>query len=218
MINLKKYKAFIFDMDNTMIASEPFHIRALAASLKQLLNYDFTWDDGQEYIGITSSEMGARILKRLNRSDIKPAEISKLKTQILLDIFKTEIYPGVKEFLSIAHPSWKLIIASNSVPEFIDRVLTDGNIKQYFDNILTCRQVTHTKPDPEIFLKAAADNHLTPDECLVFEDSDAGLTAARAGGFDSILMLNPGNLIPSEMPANQPMATWKQLLNLIQNI
>lgn len=216
-MDLGKYKVFVFDMDNTLVASEPFHIRAFGRALKEMLDYDLTWADGQEYIGITSTEMAGRILSRLGRTDVVPKDVSILKTKILMENFTTEIYPGAREFLETAKSrgKWRMVLASNSVPQFINRVLTDGGLDGIFQRIFTCFDVKKTKPDPEIFIKAAAELEVTPGECLVFEDSDAGLAAARACGMDSVLMLNPGNLIPENMPVDQPAFTWAQLGRMI---
>ena len=217
LADLRKYRALAFDMDGTLVPSEPFHIQALTLALKEMLGYTFSWDDGLEYNGITSKEMAGRILKRLNRHDVDPAAISRRKQEIVLDIFRGDLYPHVREFFeaAVGLNAWKLALASNSIPRFIDLCLKGGGIYSCFDVVLSCEDVENTKPSPEIYLKTAERLRLPPADILVFEDSTPGLVAARDGGFDSILVLNPGNIIPSDMPSAQPMATWGQLAAML---
>ncbi len=96
-----------------------------------------------------------------------------------------EIFPGVIDLLQqVRSNGIKIGLASSS--RNADTVLTLLNIKPYFDAIIDGTMITHTKPDPEIFLLAAKKLSIPPDQCLVFEDAEAGVEAAIAAGMKCV--------------------------------
>ncbi len=210
--SLSGYKAFLFDLDNTLVSTETQHIRALSAALREKLGYGFTYADSQEYIGITSIEMSRRILMRLGRTEISAEEISQRKHKLVMQSFSAQPYPGAREFLQAQQGRRHLAIGSNSPREFILSCLQRCELKDYFSPIVSRGEVATPKPAPDIFLKIAEILDLSPVECLVFEDSGAGLAAAKAGGFAAVLVLNPGNPLPDPLPEEAAMLTWPQLL------
>ncbi len=208
-------KALLFDLDNTLVDTEVHHNRALSLALQEKLGYSFTYADSQEYIGITSIEMSRRILSRLGRTDVSAEELSQRKHELVMQTFSTQPYPGVREFLRIQQEQRRLAIGSNSPREFVISCLQHCGLLDYFYPIVTRDEVAEPKPAPDIFLRAAELLEVQPAECLVFEDSAAGLAAAKAGGFPQVLVLNPGNPLPDPLPEAIPMLTWPQLLQVL---
>lgn len=97
--------------------------------------------------------------------------------------------PGVKEILDFCKKSGiKMAIASSSKKYVIDSCLNNAGIKDYFDHIVSVEDVKHTKPDPEIFLKAIEHFNVNVNEALVFEDGHNGAQAAIRGNCRLIIV------------------------------
>ena len=108
-----------------------------------------------------------------------------------------EILPGVIRFLDELHNSGMLIAlgsASKNAMSILDKI----NISQKFDAIIDGNKVSKAKPDPEVFLKGAIELGIDPQYCLVFEDAQAGIDAARNGGMHIIGIGQPENLTNAE--------------------
>jgi len=218
MIDWSKYRALLFDLDGTLFPTEPMHIRGLTQAVQELLDYRMSWDEGNEYIGITSAEMGERILRRLHRTDVTPEQIRQRKNAIIMGGFEMpRPYPGVPEFLSAAkNANFQMVLASNSILAFIERCLDSCQIRGCFHHILSVAAVSRPKPAPDIFLLAAKTAGARPEECLAFEDSSAGLESAKAAGCDAVLVLNPENYLPPRIPSDLPRQTWPELLDQLR--
>jgi len=80
----------------------------------------------------------------------------------------------------------RLAIGTAAIPSNIDYVLDNLQLRQYFPVIIGADDVTKSKPDPEVFLKAAKQLGVAPDQCIVFEDSPKGIEAARRAGMKAI--------------------------------
>jgi len=104
-----------------------------------------------------------------------------------------EILPGVIKFLDELHNSG-ILIALGSASKNALSILDKINITQKFDAIIDGNKVSKAKPDPEVFLKGAIELGVEPNECLVFEDAQAGIDAARNGGMYIIGIGKPENL------------------------
>jgi len=91
--------------------------------------------------------------------------------------------PGVRQFLEqLRDAGIPRAIGSSTPRANLDAALSRLGIAELFDTIVSAEDVTHGKPDPEVFLKAAVRIHRRPECCVVFEDAYAGIEAARAGG------------------------------------
>jgi len=91
------------------------------------------------------------------------------------------LVPGVTEFLE-KHKEMPIGLASNAERPNIDFVLDGAGLRRYFRVVIDGNQVKRAKPDPEVFLRAAAGLQADPQNCIVFEDSFSGVAAARAAG------------------------------------
>ena len=90
----------------------------------------------------------------------------------------------------------RLAVASSSYPEQIESNLKLAGMREYFDAVVSGKEVKHGKPAPDIFLLAAERIHCTPETCYVFEDSENGIRAGKAAGCTAIMI--PDVLAPSE--------------------
>ncbi|MCF6335335.1 MAG: HAD-IA family hydrolase, partial [Spirochaetales bacterium] len=102
--------------------------------------------------------------------------------------------PGVEELLNrLTKAGFVIALASSSPSSIINFILSKCRIENYFKIIMSGDDVEKGKPDPEIFLKTAEKNKTRPENCIVIEDSENGITAANRAGMKSIGYRNPGS-------------------------
>jgi HAD superfamily hydrolase (TIGR01509 family) len=96
-------------------------------------------------------------------------------------VLREHLVPGVAAFLE-RHRDAPMAIATNGEPANADFVIDTGGLRQYFRTVVNGHQVERPKPDPEIYLRVADLLSVPPGNCIIFEDSMAGVEAARASG------------------------------------
>ena len=174
---------FIFDMDGVIVDNHQFHFDAFVEFGKKH-NINLTREGFNPNFGKTNSE----IMKAIFGSHINEAEIKALadeKEQLYRDIYKPHIKPakGLTEFLENAVSRGIPVAMATSAPtENVVYTLAETGLGKYFDMITDSSMVTRGKPDPEVYLKTAERLGVQPSECTVFEDSFAGIEAAKAAG------------------------------------
>ncbi len=211
VLDCSRYDAFIFDLDGTLINSEPYHVHAFAEAMKEVGAYTLTPADKREFTGNTSRDL-ASTLSRRHRLGLDVDRVVSRKFEILYGVFRTEPFPGVLDFLSLWHGSRPLAIASNSPASFVERVLDELAARHWFEVITTIDDVARRKPDPEMVRITLQALDVPPERALVFEDSAFGLEAARRAGCAPVLVRNPGNRLPDCVPAGTPLVTWPELV------
>ena len=202
-------KAVIFDLDGVIVDTAHYHFIAWKRLAKEL-GIDFTEAENEQLKGV-SRMRSLEIILELGNLRLSQEEMERLankKNQWFVDYINAmkpdEIFPGVKEMIqNIRASGIKIALASSS--KNADTVLTLLNIKNLFDVIVDGTMITHTKPDPEIFLLAAKKLNLPPAECLVFEDAEAGVEAAIAAGMKCIgvgstQQLSRANVVVAKTP------------------
>jgi beta-phosphoglucomutase len=110
------------------------------------------------------------------------AEKESLYRELMAPVIADHIVPGVIGFLEQRHAGHPMAVASNAERANVDFVLEAAGLRKYFRVVIDGDQVAQPKPDPEIFLRAAESLGVSPRECIIFEDSLAGVAAARACG------------------------------------
>ena len=105
--------------------------------------------------------------------------------ELITHMTPEEILPGVKDFLDQLKEE-KIAIGLGSASKNAQLILDKINLYHYFDAIIDGNVITKGKPDPEVFLLGAAATNAQPSECVVFEDAQAGILAAKAGGMFAI--------------------------------
>jgi beta-phosphoglucomutase len=186
---MKKYKGFIFDMNGTMIDDMAYHELAWHDVLVNQLSAPLTLEQVRLQLYGTHVEMFYRIFgeSKFTRAEID--EISTRKEQRYRDEFlpSLKLIDGLDSFLRRSQQKGiSLSIGTAAPPENVDFVLDNLKIRHYFPVIVGQPDVRISKPDPEVFVKAAALMSLMPGDCLVFEDSPKGIEAARRAGIDAV--------------------------------
>ena len=173
-------KAVIFDMDGVIIDSEPLHARANILALKQF-GIDLTLDYVYQFIGNTILSMCETIKKDYNLS-IDAKELSAASAKQIEYLHSIEGYtpiPYIKNLIEdLYNHGIKLAIASSSTIELIQQIVDVLELKPYFAKLISGTSVTHSKPAPDIFLKACEELGVSTDEAIIIEDSKNGVLAA----------------------------------------
>ena len=105
----------------------------------------------------------------------------RIYRELMAPVLEQHLVPGVREFLA-RRGATPCAVASNAEPENIDFVLDLGRFRASFDAVVNGHEVTHPKPHPEAYILAAERIGKRPQDCVVFEDSAAGVAAARSAG------------------------------------
>lgn len=176
--------AFLFDMDGVIVESTALHTRAWEIYLQR---------HGMNSDGVMKKMLGKRNddIVRILWGDTLDAETvarhgadkEQLYREMLEPVFERQIVPGVREFISAARAAGvPCALATNAEPKNVEFVLGRAGLLPHMLAIVDGHQVHRPKPDPEVFLKAAARLRVDTRNCVVFEDSPGGLSAARASG------------------------------------
>jgi HAD superfamily hydrolase (TIGR01509 family) len=186
----------IFDLDGVIIDSEPVHF-SLEKQMFRELGIAVPFEEHNAYVGMSSENMWDAIVSKYNLS-YASAELVEKKHLLYLDHLTHEknLYPipGVAALIKDLYSSkFKLIVASSSPGMVIGAVLQKFNLSNYFITTVSGTTLTHSKPHPGIFLKAAALANSKPEECIVIEDSTNGVTAAKSAGMKCIGFENPNS-------------------------
>ena len=184
-----KYKAVIFDLDGVICFTDKYHYLAWKKMADGMGIY-FDETINNRLRGVSRMESLEIILERCNKEltqEEKQAlaeEKNKTYVELLGQMTEKDLSSEVKETLdSLRKSGLKLAIGSSS--KNAKFILERLGLKDYFDAVSDGTNISKSKPDPEVFIKAAEFLHMAPVDCLVVEDAKAGVEAAKAGGFDS---------------------------------
>lgn len=187
---LKEIKGVIFDLDGVLVDTAVFHFQAWKR-LAQELGFDFTEIENEQLKGVSRIASLEKILKwaGVNASESEKIEMAERKNRWYLDLVEQmkgdEVLPGSLELLHWLKENGYLI-ALGSASKNAPLILEKTGMISFFDVLVDGNSVSLSKPHPEVFLKAARDLKLLPEVCLVFEDAQAGVDAARAAGMSVI--------------------------------
>ena len=184
-------KAFIFDMNGTMIHDMDYHTKAWRTLLNNDLGGQFTWDEVKTQMYGKNQEVLVRMFgpDRFTEAEMVDLALEKEKQYQLAFFPHLQLLPGLTDFLEQAHQRRiPMAIASAAIPFNIDFVLDNLNIRHYFAAIVSADDVTLSKPHPETFLLAAQRLGVAPADCLVFEDVPKGAEAALNAEMQAIVL------------------------------
>ncbi|MEO8074580.1 MAG: HAD family phosphatase [Acidobacteriota bacterium] len=180
-------RAFIFDMDGTLVDNMYFHTEAWGKMLEEngieMNAHDFL----VKTAGKTNREILPTVFGEI--SDDRIAELGDRKESLYRELFlpHRKTVEGVIEFLEVSQRAGIKMAVATAAPAANMEFILDGlDLRKFFDAITTADEITNGKPDPEIFLKSAEKLGVEPQHCLVFEDAVSGFEAAHRAGMKSI--------------------------------
>jgi len=195
----QKIKAIIFDLDGVIVDTAVFHYQAWK-KLANSMGFDLTETQNERLKGISRLE-SLDILLEIGKTDaISDEEKQQLATsknewyrENILKMTPKDILPGVKNFLQeLKKAHYKIAIGSSS--KNAGTILERIGMKDFFDAVVDGTKISRSKPDPEVFLKGARELNISPEQCLVFEDAESGIEAAKNAGMKTIGVGKPENL------------------------
>ena len=184
-----KYKGIIFDLDGVICSTDHYHYLAWKALADRLGIY-FDETINNRLRGVSRMESLDIVLERydgvLGEEEKRAAAEEKNNTyrELLKQMSPADLSAEVKATLD-ALRARGLLLGIGSSSKNTKFILSQIGLGDYFDKISDGTNITRSKPDPEVFLKAAEYLGLGPGDCLVVEDAKAGVQAARAAGMDA---------------------------------
>ncbi len=215
---MKNYKAIIFDLDGVICFTDHYHFLAWK-KLADKFNIPFNEEDNNLLRGVSRAESLEIILRKYNGdpfSSEQKAQMLEEKNDTYKEYLK-EMSPEdlsnevIFTLLKLVSKGYKIAIGSSS--KNTKFILSKLGIIKLFDEISDGTNITKSKPDPEVFLKAAEYLGLDPKDCLVIEDAKAGIDAAKAGGFDSCGLLDAKDYVNT----TYGIESFKEILTVLEN-
>lgn len=195
--------AFIFDLDGVIVDTARYHFLAWRKLAKEL-GIGLSEHDNERLKGVGRIESLNIILEMggLIISDLEKQKLAQKKNTWFVEYIhamkKEEIFPGAKDlFEELRSHNKKVALASSS--KNARTVLKKLEIENEFEAIVDGNMIINSKPDPEIFLKAAELLNVKPAECVVIEDAKAGVEAAKKAGMKCIGIGNPQQLAKADL-------------------
>lgn len=211
-----KYEAIIFDLDGVICFTDKYHYQAWKAVADKLGIY-FDEVINNRLRGVSRMESFEIILERYDgtMSEEDKVKYTTEKNDIYKELLKNmspaDLSSEVKETLeALRAKGLKLAIGSSS--KNTPTILKQLGLGDYFDAVSDGNNITKSKPDPEVFVKASQFVGVPADQCLVVEDAKAGLEAAIAGGMDCAAI---GDAVKSGL-GTYNLTTFSDLLKVVE--
>ena len=186
-----KREAVIFDMDGVIVDSEPRHERAYLEVVRELGYGDNHGLRFADYIGRTDQALWVDFVRKHQPAQTLE-DLLAMKRRRVVEIIRCEqpLFDGLPELVEKLSGSYRLALASGSERPIVDEVLALKGLRRFFEATVSGSDITRGKPEPEIFLRAAALLGVEPEGCWVIEDSKPGVAAGLAAGMRVIAITN----------------------------
>lgn len=178
-------KAFLFDLNGTVIDDMHYHVEAWSDILNNDLNAGLSWQDVKVQMYGKNDEVLSRIFGKDHFTPARMQELSFEKERRYQQTYlpKLALIDGLQIFLDAAHSAnIPMAIGSAAIPFNIDFVLDRLQLRPFFPVVVSADDVAISKPHPDTFLQCAAALQVAPKDCLVFEDAPKGVESARNAG------------------------------------
>ena len=212
-------KACIFDLDGVIVDTARHHFAAWK-SLADELVISFTEEDNERLKGVSRVDSLDYILQKGNLilDSATKLQLMEKKNALYLEMAaataSTDVLPGVVSLMDeMAASGIKIGLGSSS--KNARSILDKLQLTSRFSTIVDGNNITLSKPDPEVFLKAAAAMNVAPEDCLVIEDAQSGVEAAITGGFYAIGVGKDLELAHAQLESLEGQ-TMERILNLLQ--
>ena len=184
-------KAFLFDLNGTMIDDMGFHLEAWSRIVNEDLGGKRTREEVKKNMYGKNEDLLFRIFGRekFSREDLNRLSIQKEKYYQKAYKPTMALISGLDKFIQKASANGILMgIGSAAVPDNINFIIDNLDIRKYFRTIISADDVANSKPDPETFLKVASGLGIDPADCVVFEDAPKGVESAQNAGMRCVAL------------------------------
>ena len=213
-------KAIIFDLDGLLIDSEIISYKIYKEILKKYGHKYSVEEYAANYSGKTEVKNVTRLIADYGLPltfEQVFAQVQEIEQQLIRE--GVNLKPGAKELLAcLKENHYKTAIATSSKKERALTILKQHNVVECFDQFVFAEDISRSKPDPDVFLKACSKLVENPESCLVLEDSEAGIQAAHAANIPVICI--PDMKVPSANYLEMTEAILKSLdevINYLKN-
>jgi HAD superfamily hydrolase (TIGR01549 family) len=181
----KDYEALIFDCDGTLTDSMPVHFVAWHRTMSR---YGIRFPEERFYsLGGMPTDKIIRMLANEQEISVDAHKAAIAKEDSFLELL--HLLEPIQRVVDVArhfHKKLPMVVASGGFREVIKKQITQIGCDGLFDDIVAAEDTVRHKPEPDVFLEAARRVGANPSRCLVYEDSDLGIQAARSAGMDFI--------------------------------
>ena len=181
----KAYDALIFDCDGTLTDSMPIHYVAWHRTMQ---DYGIQFPEDRFYsLGGIPTDKIIRMLADEQQVEVDAHKAAIAKENAFLELL--HLLEPIQQVVAVArhfHRRVPMIVASGGFREIIKKQITQIGCDGLFDDIVAAEDTDRHKPEPDVFLEAARRVGADPTRCLVYEDSDLGVQAARSASMDFI--------------------------------
>jgi HAD superfamily hydrolase (TIGR01549 family) len=178
-----KIKAVIFDMDGVLIEAKDWHYEAMNRALG-LFGLEITRQEHlTTYDGLPTKDKLIMLSRDKGLSPQLHSFINEMKQQYTMEMVYNYCKPMFHHeyaLSSLVKEGYKLAVASNSIKNTIEVMMDKAHLSQYLEFFISNQDVTKGKPDPEMYNKAISRLGFSPNECVIVEDNENGIRAARA--------------------------------------
>ena len=180
-----KIKAVIFDMDGVLIEAKDWHYKALNRALglfgQAISRYDHlvTFDGLPTITKLDMLTLERGLPKKLHEF------INELKQKYTIELVHQHCKPRFDHEYALSKlksQGYRIGCGSNSVRQSIEIMLQKSDLMKYMETVVSAQEVSEPKPSPEMYEKIISNFNLTPQECLIIEDNENGIKAAKASG------------------------------------
>lgn len=181
----ERYDGLIFDMDGTILDTEPTHRQAWRETLA---HYGMQFDE-QAMVALNGSPTWriAQAIIESHQADLDPHHLAHQKTQAVRAMLLDTVRPlPLIEVVKAWHGRRPLSVGTGSESDIAEALLTHLDLRKYFTAVVAADHVKNHKPHPDTFLRCAELMGVAPQRCVVFEDADFGLQAAHAAGMTGV--------------------------------
>ena len=183
-------RAFVFDMDGTIVDNMAFHTRSWITFFERRGKAV----DADEFFRTTAGRQGQEIIRSHLEQELADDEVATLiheKEGVYRELYAPHLraVSGFEDLIATARESGtKLAVATAAPPANIEFTLDGLDLRRHFDAIVGAADVARGKPHPDVFLEAARRCGVAPEHCIVFEDAPLGVEAARRAGMRAVVL------------------------------
>jgi len=190
-------KAIIFDFNGVIIDDEPLHEKAFRQACLEIGIRLSRRDHAAFCLGRTDVDGARRIQEKFSLTDQAREGLLQSKSRLYFNLLENDLHPvlGVVELIESLtrlpmagkqDSTFLLAIVTAAYPEEVEFILKTLGMREHFSVVVSAKDVTHSKPDPEPYLLAAKKLGVLPSECAVIEDTPSGIASAKGAGMKCI--------------------------------